>query len=231
MLGIRRRQHRDWKAGVADVGYSSLAGMVSLRGSLLVGFCLVGACSFERPADVGFDASPDTAPPMIDAQPVDAHGPAAFDIAYPHEWRWSVNAFAKDFLQVINTGDSVNDLLTFDIVSYSDDHPQAVVTFVEPGGVHSVLHPGSTAGALSEPAKEVLVDSGLVTETNAFPKADFLHVEVDDAPEGVYDIAVDLTIVLDGIEVDLPMTFHHEGGIVVRTDPSAGRRIELYRPQ
>jgi len=219
------------RTGRCHVSELASAAMVSLRGIVLAGTCLVaGACSFEPPPNVGADAGPDgSTDPTVDAA-IDAPLRPAFDVAYPSEWRFSVNGTISGYLLIVNTSLNPLDLSTFEVVSISDDHPMAIVRVTAPTAFSEALGPGFAAGELSGLSQDVLVDSGLVTEPNHLTEADFLRLDIEDAPNDTYDIGAEVTLSIDDIAVELPMTIHRVAGPnPVYADPLVGRRVMAYR--
>ncbi|MBK7078177.1 MAG: hypothetical protein IPH44_38520 [Myxococcales bacterium] len=191
---------------------------------------LAAGCQFDRPEDVG-DAGADAtdAPVVAIDAPVDAPGLAAYDIAYPAEWRMSVQGPATSFIVIVNTGPSPLSLSTFQVTGLSDDHPTAVVRVTSPGSFGDTLQPDTAAGALSGLAETLLIGSGLVPEAWSVRTTDFLSLELLNAPAGTYDIAVNLTVELDGRPASLPMTIHVVPGPTIYLDPLVGRRLTVYR--
>jgi hypothetical protein len=155
-------------------------------------------------------------------------GQAAFDIAYPDEWKFSVAGPISGYMLIVNT--SVTPLNTSSLVlkSISDDHPTALVR-INVNGYDATISPGEAGGSLSMLSKSVLVDSGLVTETRSQTTSDYLTLEVGNAPSGTYDIHATLVLSLDNLDVTMPMTIHILPGPDVWADPEVGKRLKLYR--
>jgi hypothetical protein len=193
----------------------------------------MSACSFEPPPDVGIDAPRvDASSEQLDAMtdaPIDARLEPAFDIGYPPEWRFSVSGPISAYILIANTSNNALSLSTFEVQSITDDHPTAEVRVTSPSSHSEEVMPGTMAGQLTGLSEDVLVDSGLFTETNLHSTIDFLTLEIQNAPDGTYDIHAELTVQLDGIDVDLPMTIHYVPGPVVYADPLIGARIQAFR--
>ncbi len=191
---------------------------------------LAAGCQFDRPSDIG-DAGTDAtdAPAVAVDAPADAPGLAAYDIAYPAEWRMSVSGPATSFIAIVNTGPSPLSLSTFQVTGLSDDHPTAVVRVTSPGSFGDTIAPDNAAGRLSGLAEALLISSGLVMEPWSVRTTDFLSLELLNTPPGTYDIAVNLTVELDGRPASLPMTIHVVPGPTIYLDPLVGRRLTVYR--
>jgi len=204
-----------------------------MRACVLVGLFMCG-CSFKPPPDVDNDASREDAATqavdaMADAVAIDANGEPAFDIGYPHEWKFSISGPISAYILVANTSNNALSLSTFQVQSVSDDHPTAEVTVTAPMTHSESVTPGTMAGELSGFSHDVLVKSGLFPESNLLPEVNFLTLGLENAPAGTYDIHAQLTVELDGIDVELPMTIHHVPGPVVYADPLLGSRVAAYR--
>jgi hypothetical protein len=197
----------------------------------------LAGCPYEYPGDVEPDAATTDAPttdaPATDATSIDAAtdapGLAAFDIAYPSEWRFSVAGPAEGFILIVNTGPSPLSLATFQVSAVSDDHPTAVARVTSPSSSGTTLQPGQAGGQLSGLSEQLLVGSGLVTEPWADRTSALLALELLNAPAGTYDVAVNLTVSLDGRDALLPTTIHVVPGPTVYLDPLVARRVMVYR--
>jgi len=171
-------------------------------------------------SDAGIDAHVDAA--------LDAPGAHAFDIAFPNEWRFSVAGPIRGYFLAINTSNADLDMNTLELKSIDDDHPTAIVRVtVIPSP--TLIPPGRVGGALSGLSAQLLVDSGLVTEPRSDTTSDYLTLAVENAPDGTYDINVDLVIALDGIRIPMPMTIHVVPFTVIYAVPLVGTRIAIYR--
>jgi hypothetical protein len=202
----------------------------------------LAACKFPElpPIDVDGTAT-DGATTAVDAPaldaaedgsmdaPTDAPLLPAFDIAYPSEWRFSVSGPAEAFILIVNTGPSPLSLATFQVSSVSDNHPTAVARVTSPSSSGTTLQPNDAGGMLSLLSEQLLVGSGLVTEPWVDRTSQLLALELLSAPAGTYDVAVNLTISLDGRDAPLPMTIHVVPGPTVYLDPLVARRVMIYR--
>jgi hypothetical protein len=154
--------------------------------------------------------------------------PAAYELAYPSEWRFSVAGPVGGYLAIVNTSDAPLSLETLKVKSITDDHPTASVKITTSPFATSV-GPNEAGGFLTPLAKKVLVDSGLVSETRVDTNSDYLTIEIADAPEGTYDIKATLEISLDGLTTKLPMTIHVVPGPTIFANPDVGKRIKVFR--
>lgn len=194
----------------------------------LLGAVACAACKFPELPPIEPDAPGDGADAPSDSG-VDAAGLPAFDVAYPEEWRFSVAGPATAFLLVVNTGPSPLSLSTFQVASISDNHETAVVRVTSPVSFTDVLQPNTAGGQLTAASQQLLVGNGLVTEPVTAPDADLLSLELINAPPGTYDIAVNLSVELDGVVAAMPMTIHVVPGPIVYLDPLVGRRTMWFR--
>lgn len=153
----------------------------------------------------------------------------AFDVVYPAEWQFSVSGPAEGFVMVVNTSQKPLSLATLQVKSVTDNHPTAEVRAVAPTAPTAVLSPGMAGGQLSGLARDLLVGTGLVAEPRTDTEGSYLSLELADAPPGTYDVTATVTLALDGRDVALPMTIHVVPGPTVFLDPSAGRRVQVYR--
>lgn len=157
---------------------------------------------------------------------VDAQAEPAFGVVYASTWRFSVAGPVGSFTQIVNTSNQPLDLSTLVVTRLGDDHSTAVVR-VTATPSSAVLSPGTAGGALSPLAQAAFV--GLVSEPRDDVDSSYLSIELLNAPEGTYDIHVDLQIGLDGRELALPMTLHVVPGPTVFADPESGNRLRVYR--
>jgi len=172
------------------------------------------------PADGGVDGGFDAG--------IDAPGVHVFDIAYPNEWRFSVAGPISGYFLAINTNNVALDMTTLELKSIDDDHPSAIVRVtVTPSP--TVIEPATVGGALTPLSRQVLLDSGLVTEPRSDTASDYLTLEIENAPNGTYDINVDLIIAIDSIRIPMPMTIHMVPLTTVFADPLIGKRKAIYR--
>ncbi len=192
-----------------------------------------GTCQLSPDAPItSADASPsdgqvDAA--VVDAAVVDAALLPAYDIAYPTEWTFSVSGPATAFILIVNTGPSPLSLSTFQVTSVSDNHPDATVRVTAGNGTNSVLQPHTAGGELSGLSQNLLLGTGLVTEQWVDKTSRLLSIELLNAPAGTYDIAVSITVSLDGREVAIPTKIHHVPGPIIYLDPQVGRRVSVFR--
>jgi len=207
---------------------------MSPRAILLAGACLVGsACSFDPPPDIGSDARLDGSNGGIDASdidaPIDAMLQPVYDVAFPEEWKFSIEGPISGYLLIINTSPNPLDLSTFEIVSVVDDHPTLNTVITAPTAFNQQLGPGWAAGSLSGLSQDVLVDSGIVTEGNFYPDDNFLTLGFENMPAGTYDFTVTLTLAVEGHEVAMPMVIHHIDDAAIWADPQVGKRVTVYQ--
>lgn len=183
----------------------------------------LASCSVDAPNYTGPDASqgPDA------ADEPDA-GTPAFDVAFPNQWRFSVQGPVGGYLLVINRRAIPLSMESLFVQSIQDDHPTANVRVMSNTGA-TTIPPGAAGGSLSLASEMVLVDSGIVTEPRADVDSDYLSLEVLNAPSGTYDIHVMLTLGLDNLDVPMLMTIHVVPGPTVYADPEAGTRTTIYR--
>ncbi|MCW5806619.1 MAG: hypothetical protein KIT31_29920 [Deltaproteobacteria bacterium] len=176
-----------------------------------VGDGVSGAC-VEAPADAG----------------VDAPRTPAFDVAFPKAWRFSVAGPISGYLLVINRGVTPLSMTSLNLVSITDDHPTAFARVTASPSKESIS-PGLAGGALSGLSQNILVDTGLVTETRTATTADYLSLEISNFPQGTYDIHVELKLELDGLTFTMPMTVHVVPAPTILADPLVGTRVTVFR--
>lgn len=82
---------------------------------------------------------------------------------------------------------------------------------------------------MSQVARPFLIDNGLVQETRTDVNSDYLSMELLDAPEGTYDINVQVVFGLDGVDAPMNMTIHVVPGPTIFVDPEAATRVSLFR--
>lgn len=130
----------------------------------------------------------------------------AFDVVYPTEWKINIlDTPITGFLMVVNTSDHNLPLGSMELVSVTDDHPTTLVRITAAPSTAS-LGPG-TAGGYLTPSTATLF-APLAAEPRQDIEGDYLRLEFIDAVPGTYDIAVTMTLRIDGVTVDLPMTIH-----------------------
>jgi hypothetical protein len=161
---------------------------------------------------------------LADAPP----GPPAFDVAYPHEWKFSVAGPISGYVVIINTSDAPLSTSSLALKSITDDHPTAVVR-VTVTEYDATIAVGKAGGLLSIMSRMILVDSGKVPEPRVETMSDYLTLEIGNAPEGTYDIQAMLTLSLDNVDIPMPMTIHMVPGPEVWANPLAGKRVMLTR--
>ncbi|MCE9574542.1 MAG: hypothetical protein K8W52_15445 [Deltaproteobacteria bacterium] len=192
-----------------------------------IGDDLEGLCQGPASADAGVDAS------MVDGAPpdalVDAATLPAYDIAYPSQWTFSVSGPATGFVLIANTSSTPLSLSTFQVTSVSDNHPTAVARVTSPSSPGTILQPHTAGGSLSQLSDNLLRGSGLVMESWADRDTNLLSLELLNAPAGTYDVAVSVTVSLDGRDVAIPMTIHVVPGPVIYLDPQVARRVSVFR--
>lgn len=162
----------------------------------------------------------------VDATP-DAFRPA-FDVAYPHEWRFSVEGPVGGYLLVINTSSTPLNTSSLALKSIEDDHPSAVVR-VTVTGYDATLSPGQAGGYVSMLSRLMLVDSGLVSESRVETDSNYLTLEIGNAPAGSYAIQAMVVLSLDNVDVPMPMTINIVEGPDVWANPLNGKRLKLSR--
>ena len=182
-----------------------------------VGDGLEGACSDAAATDAGTTDAPTDAPRV-----------RAYDVAYPKEWKFSIAGPVSGYFLVINTAVTPLEMNSLVVKSLSDDHPTAVVRIMA-SAVATSVPPGAAGGMLSGLSKMLLVDSGLVTETRADINTDYLNIELVNAPDGTYDIHVDLKLGLDNADISMPMTIHVVPSGDIYADPVVAQRLTVYR--
>lgn len=181
------------------------------------------ACTVDAPYYTALDAHSASDAPIVDAEP----GVPAYAFVYASEWRLA--DFMNDqplggWLIIVNRGDiaaiSADDVFVTGVV---DDNASAVFT-AAPTAEGSVI-PAGIAGGLASLPMEPLIEP-LVAEPRGDEQS-YVEIRAFDLPEGYYDVEVTLTLELDGLSTELPMTFHIEGGLVTWMDPVAAERIEV----
>jgi hypothetical protein len=154
--------------------------------------------------------------------PCHAQSSGSFDVAYVSEFRTGVfvSGFNAGTMGVlINTGTQPLDLAQLRIVSISDDHPDAQLTFEIFRFEVPLLEPGQAAGGLSQVAEQLIVGSGLVLEPLMAASFDLslgavnLPVEQEEVVNG------SIVLALGAQEVTLPVT--------IRTAPSVPTDLDL----
>jgi hypothetical protein len=164
-------------------------------------------------------------PPPV---PPDAPLVAAFDVAYPSVWKFSIAGPIGISIMFINTSVNPFNTSTLEVRSIADDHPTAFVRLmVNPKLVF--IPPGTAGGKIAPIAEPFLIDSGLVTEARSDTDSSYVEMELVDAPSGTYDIQVQAVVGLDGVDVPLSMTVHVVPGPIVFVDPEAATRATIFR--
>ncbi len=153
-------------------------------------------------------------------------GTHAFDIVYPDEWEFSVDGPAVGFFVIINESQAPLSPYYLYVQSVSDDHPTATA-IVRADPPFADIAPGTASGQLTSVAEQVL--SPLIWEPRVDTDHSYLSIVLLDAPDGIYDIHVDLVIGLGGLEVPLPFTIHHKLLPTVYLDPTHGKRVVVTR--
>jgi hypothetical protein len=157
----------------------------------------------------------------------DATRSPAFDIAYPDQWKFSINDQIDGFLQIINTSDRSMSTATLAVKSMTDDHPTGSIVIVAAPSSMTIF-PGEAGGELSGASEQLF--ASLVTEPRTDLTSDYLSMRLVDFPAGTYDIEATLVITLEGRDVSMPMTIHHlPGNPGVYADPIRGKRISVTR--
>ncbi len=195
------------------------------------GVCVANACVDEGRCDGDEDCNePDHCADGVckSAPLVDAARVAAFDIAYPKEWRFSVFDEVSEFSVFINKGTSPLSMSSLELKSITDDHPTVLVRLVAHPSP-AAIPPGLAGGQLTPIAKAVLVDSAIVTEARSNETTSYLSLQLVDAPDGTYDIAVDAVLALDGLDVPMQMLVHVVPGPTIYADPELGTRTSILR--
>lgn len=170
-------------------------------------------------SDGGVDATSDA---VIDA------GVRAFEVAYPDEWRFSVPGPISGYFLAINTSNADLDMNTLELKSLDDDHPTAIVRVtISPST--TLIPPGFVGGALSGLSTQILVNSGLVPESRYDTTSDYLTLAIENAPDAMYDVHVDLVIAIGGIRIPMPMTIHMLPSGSIYANPLAGTRVVVFR--
>lgn len=142
---------------------------------------------------------------MLDASTEpDAPGLAAYDVAYPDQWRFSIEGPISGYLVLVNTGTAPLNTASLVIESLTDDNADAVVR-VAVASATQVIEPGQASGALSGISRALLVGSGLVTEPIVDPSPDYLTLEVSNGPAADATIHASIVLALDNVRVTLPM--------------------------
>jgi hypothetical protein len=143
----------------------------------------------------------------------------AFDIAYVDTWRISIPEPVTSFAVIINTSGAPLDLSTFHVSALSDDHPTGAA-MVEADASLAIGMPGQAAGALTTQAELLLVTSGLVPEARTETQMSFMSLAMANFPSGTYDVEIEASVSLDGVELLLPFTVHMVPDPVVTSTPS-----------
>ena len=199
-----------------------------------VGACVAHECVDLGPCDGNEDCqSPETCVVGIctaPSAPPDAAMKPAFDVAYPNEWRFSVVDPVPLSIMFINTNtDEVPlSMSTLKVKSLEDDHPIAFVRIVTTPSA-ALIGPGLAGGKVSLVANPIFFGSGLVTEARTDESSSYGTIEIQDAPQGTYDILVTAVLQLSGLDVPLSMTVHMvTDGETIFAEPEAGTRETVF---
>lgn len=156
----------------------------------------------------------------------DKHSSGDIDIAYSSEWKFSVEGPVSGYVVIVNTTSAPVNLDTLQLTSVTDDNPTANVQ-IETQKLSGVqVAPGIAGGVLSPVSKNVLVDSGIITEPRD-ANGDYLTIAVVNAPAGTYDIHASVEMSLEGKSAKLPLTIHMVPGPTIFAEPIAGTRVRL----
>ena len=92
-----------------------------------------------------------------------------------------------------------------------------------------MILPGFAGGQLTPVSEDVLVDTGIIPETRTDVDSSYLSIELVDAPQGTYDIVVDVVLALNGLEIPFTMTVHVLPLPTAYADPEMGARLSIFR--
>lgn len=199
--------------------------------------CSVGVCVEHECVDIGScDGDEDCELPETCVQsectppppPPDAALNPAFDVAYGGEWNSSINAEIPFSIVIINTDVRPLSMATLEVRQLNDDHPTAFIRFRATPSTASIP-PGFAGGAINGDDQQELFDSGLITEEPTDTKSAYLTIEPVDAPDGIYDIAIDAKLALDGIEFPLQLTIHRVPFPPIRAEIEVAKRVSFFR--
>ncbi|MBA2539528.1 MAG: hypothetical protein H0V17_07835 [Deltaproteobacteria bacterium] len=187
-----------------------------------VGVCVEHECVNPGPCDgiEDCDASDTCVDGMCTPPPIPPDAPlvAAFDVAYPNVWRFSVAGPVGISVMFINTSVNPFSTSTLEVRELSDDHPTAFIRLTASPSLVNIP-PGFAGGKIAPIAEPFLTDSGLVSEPRTDTDSSYVGMELVDAPSGTYDIAVGAVLGLDGLDVPLNMTIHVVPGPIIAVDP------------
>lgn len=164
---------------------------------------------------------------FIDAV-VDSRGVHVFDVAYPKEWKFSVENTISGYFLIINTGAEALSTETLQLKSLVDDSASTNI-LVTATPVADQIPPGSSAGALSNYSRQLLVSSGLVAEPQSNTTADFMTLGIQGGPGGNYDVHVNVVLGLGDIDIPINMTIHVVDDLTTWQNPIVGHRAPGFR--
>lgn len=151
-----------------------------------------------------------------------------FDVVYATEWRIATDGTVSGFVAFVNTSPQPISLSSLVVRAATDDHVMHEVRITVPPLVESVP-PHGAAGALSAPARQLVADGSLMPEFNALPGLDLVSMEIIGPPREAYEVAVDLTLGLDGLSAPAPFVIHMLPGMTTWMDPIAMSRISVLK--
>ena len=162
--------------------------------------------------DAPADASSDAPPSPIDA-PIDGPPPViGYDVAYVDEITFSATTMAiNNFVAIVARGSQPLRLSTVAVVSVSDDRNDIEWTFERKTMSTVTLNPSRAAGALSNLARESLVNSGIVTEPFDDQILSFGMAFPTQPPLGT-TLKAQAVIQIEALSVTLPFTIRISDG-------------------
>jgi hypothetical protein len=196
-----------------------------------VGVCVEHECVERGACDGNEDCElPETCMDgtCMSPPPPDAALKPAFDVVYPSEFRSSVNDPVMFSMVFVNTDVSPLSMTTLQVRQLTDDHPTAFVRIVTTPSSANIA-PGFAGGSVDSVAATFFFDSGLVTEPRTDPNSIYATIEFVDAPNGLYDIAVDAVLGLDGLDVPLHVTIHREPKPTIFREVEAAARTQIFQ--
>jgi hypothetical protein len=214
--------------------FASTCDKVGWMRYVLLALVLVGCGNVKEPGQdapgssdaMGDGSVSDT--PMVDTM-IDAMGTHVFDVAYPKEWKFSVEGPISGYFLIVNTSATPINSNTLELKSIDDDHPTAIVRVTVNPGTTQITQ-ARASGSLSGLSQQLLVGSGLVTETRVDTTHDYLTLEIQNIPTANVDIAVALEISISGIRIAMPMTIHVVDKLpTVYADPMIGERKQVFQ--
>jgi hypothetical protein len=155
-----------------------------------------------------------------------ANGQPAFDVIYADEWKLSYSGPLVGGLIIVNKGAAPLSFETLHVKVLEDDSSIAT-TLVDLNSHGATIEYSEAIGQMTDVTRPVLAP--LIHEPIVDTMTNVMSIEAVEAGNTTYDVHVQLTIELEGVAVEMPMTIHHIAGPVAYVDPVHAIRVHAFR--